>query len=517
MKNMSILAALTAISLGGCSMEEQYPRPLESEPVTAPNYIGQAATPKPMPGIAPVFPYLAPHGSGSMHSDGYNSDVHANGPLGANAQVITRDHSKTLPGGMCATTTFNRDGKLISLCANMAGFSLNMFEPKTLEQLAYFQLPRRPSSFEALVKRNPAIVMEDTSGGAYYFLDHKDRVVLADSNQHIRRLAHRNTIDGSYEFYEDGAWDLSDYVPTDCLSLTNWFPGDGGCDPIVAVMPGPDGLIWWVTRYGTVGTLDPNSGRVALTQLEGEEIQNGFSVDLDAMYIVSDHRMYAMRANAEGVPQVLWQESYDRGSGRKIGTINQGSGTTPTLIGDDYLTITDNADGRINLLVYKRKPDYQGERLVCTVPLFKEDASVTDNSMIGWGRSIILENNFGYKSAVQQKDWSTVVGGITRIDIREDESGCDVIWQSTEKAPSNVPKMSSDNGLAYFYTFELQDNGIPAWYFMALDAHTGKTVYKVLTGAGKNFDNNWAPISLGSDGTAYIGTLSGMISISDGS
>ena len=71
---------------------------------------------------------------------------------------------------------------------------------------------------------------------------------------------------------------------------------------------------------------------------------------------------------------------------------------------------------------------------------------------------------------------------------------------------------------------EQQDDGIARWFvdgemntcFMALDAHTGETVFKVLTGAGKNFDNNWAPISLGADGTAYVGTLSGMISIRDG-
>ena len=81
------------------------------------------------------------------------------------------------------------------------------------------------------------------------------------------------------------------------------------------------------------------------------------------MYIVSDHKMYAMLADPQGMPQVLWEESYDRGSGRKVGTINQGSGTTPTLIGDEYLTITDNADGRINLLVYRRKPEPRWCRL----------------------------------------------------------------------------------------------------------------------------------------------------------
>ncbi|MCP3822621.1 hypothetical protein NLX86_32425 [Streptomyces sp. A3M-1-3] len=39
----------------------------------------------------------------------------------------------------------------------------------------------------------------DTSGGAYFFLDHKDRVVLADSRQHILRIAHERTADGSWD------------------------------------------------------------------------------------------------------------------------------------------------------------------------------------------------------------------------------------------------------------------------------------------------------------------------------
>lgn len=40
MNTLRIVVSLAAMSLVGCSMEEQYPRPLESEPVTAPAYIG---------------------------------------------------------------------------------------------------------------------------------------------------------------------------------------------------------------------------------------------------------------------------------------------------------------------------------------------------------------------------------------------------------------------------------------------------------------------------------------------
>ncbi len=127
------------------------------------------------------------------------------------------------------------------------------------------------------------------------------------------------------------------------------------------------------------------------------------------------------------------------------------SGTTPTLMGDRYVTITDNADGRINLVVYHRRQDYNGPRQVCAVPLFDRDHSVTDNSVIALNRSILIENNAGYTSAYEQRDWSNTAGGIMRVDMRDDESGCEVLWHSSERSPSVVAKLSAGTGLGYFY------------------------------------------------------------------
>ena len=280
-------------------------------------------------------------------------------------------------------------------------------------------------------------------------------------------------------------------------------------------MPDHDGYIWWVTRRGRLGTLDPDTGEVKGLRIPGEEIQNGFSVAADGVYIVSDHAMYRYYAGEQGEPLMGWREAYDRGTSRKVGTINQGSGTTPTLLGEDYVTITDNADERINLLVYKRRQAVEGARQVCEIPLFDAGHSVTDNSMVAINRSIMIENNAGYTSAYQQKDWSKAGGGIVRIDVREDESGCDLVWASEEHSTSVVPKMSASNGLVYFYTFETQPDGINAWYLTALDFRSGETRYKALTGHGPAFDNNWAPLTLAPDGTAYVGTSKGLVAIWD--
>ena len=497
------------------------PTPIISKTLTAPAFIGEPAQAKPIQADLFNNPTLAPLGMSTMHSDGYNSDVHpVMGPMGHDPQVRSRKGSK-LPGGMCATVTFSREGNLVALCTSIAGFELHLLAPRSMELLARYSLSIRPSSFEAMVKKDSSIAMSDSSGGAYFFLDNQDRAVLIDARQRLMRVGHRQLDNGEWEFFLSDSWDLTPYVPQECFNWDNMEPDPNGeCDPATAVMPDIDGNLWWVTRYGRVGTLDPETGKVEVMRFDGEEIQNGFSVDQHGVYIVSDHALYALTTDANNKPQIIWREAYDRGTQRKVGSINQGSGTTPTLMGSDYITITDNADDRINLLVYKRGLEIEGERLLCSVPLFTSGASATDNSMIAWNRSIIIENNNGYQNAMQQTDWDAITGGIMRVDLREDESGCDVVWTSDEKVPSVVPKLSSKNGLAYFYSFipqETDENGISenAWYLIALDAETGETVFKINTGVGRNFDNNWAPISLGPDGTAYVGSSKGINAIWD--
>ena len=81
-------------------------------------------------------------------------------------------------------------------------------------------------------------------------------------------------------------------VPHDCITPTNWSP-QGECDPITAVMPDHQGAIWFVTRQGRYGVLDVTksdpSQAIKMAQLDNEEIQNGFSVAQDGIYVVSDH------------------------------------------------------------------------------------------------------------------------------------------------------------------------------------------------------------------------------------
>jgi hypothetical protein len=74
--------------------------------------------------------------------------------------------------------------------------------------------------------------------------------------------------------------------------------------------------------------------------------------------------------------------------------------------------------------------------------------------------------------------------------------------------------MSLGNGLVYTYTKPADENSDP-WYLTALDFRSGKTVYKARAGAGLGFNNNYAPVTIGPTGTAYVGTLGGLVAMRD--
>ena len=109
--------------------------------------------------------------------------------------------------------------------------------------------------------------------------------------------------------------------------------------------------------------------------------------------------MYRFKANKYGKPRVIWKKGYTNSGIVKPSQVNAGSGTTPTIM-DNGLRRDHRQrrpDERRRLPDRRRKLKKGEKRMVCKEPIFAEGASATENSLITAGRSLIVENNYGYQ------------------------------------------------------------------------------------------------------------------------
>lgn len=458
------------------------PTDLLSEP-----FSGAPAVPQPI-AHQPVaqHPFLSPNGTNSMHNDAYASDSYdVSGPLGHDLSVRSASYGVL----ECATMAFDSRHRIIGLCGGLEGFKLKLIDPTTLHQISTLKISNRKLDPKNL---NP---FSDLCGGAYFYLDKHDRALVLTNDNELWQV---DEVGDTFEHRR--TYDLGETIPKgDCM---------------IAVLPDWSGTIWFVTRQGMTGTINPDTGAVHAKQFVGETIANSFAVDESGgVYIATDHALYRMEATAAGVPRVGWRQTYDRGAKTKLGQLSQGSGTTPTLIGDDLVVITDNAEPRMNVLVYDRRASARS-RLICKVPVFAAGRSATENSLAAAGNSVIVENNYGYKGPLTTILGRSTTPGIARVMI--DDDGCHVAWTSDLIAPTSVPKTSLGNGLLYVYTKDATRNLLDdSWYFTAVDIRTGRTVWRQRTGNGLQWNNHYASIYLGPDGAAYMPTLAGLIRLAD--
>lgn len=452
--------------------------------LVTPSYVGRPAQEKPVQvGAIPQNPHLARNGASSMHNDAWATDAYPwAGPTGLEPEVDTAWYGVE----ECATLAFDSRDRMIALCGDLQGPVMHVLDPETMRPLATKDLPDREKS-----DKRP---WENLCGGAYFYLDERDRAIVATTDRRVLAIRTADA-DGTADLTTDKAWDLAAHI------------GDGDC--LIALMPDWDGRIWWVTQGGLVGTLAPDSGEVRVLDL-GEQIANSFATDeTGGAYVVTTHALLRLTAAADGTPTVSWRSDYDRGTEQKPGQLSQGSGTTPTLIDGGVVAITDNAEPRMNVVFYERSTG----REVCRQPVFEEDASATDNSLVSVGNGVLVENNHGYGSPAKTLFGRATSPGFARVDLVDGE--CRLAWTSDEIAPSSVPKVSLATGLLYAYTKRPTWWGVSAWYLTAVDVTTGRTVFSVRTGTGIMMNNHYAAMTIAPDGSAYIATLTGMVRVRD--
>jgi hypothetical protein len=461
--------------------------PIPQEPGAAdgvPSFSGRTAIPNPVSSPDPPrHPFMAPNARSNIHVDAFQTDANQGmGPLGNEMRV-----KSTFQSADCASVTFDSKDRIVTVCVGLEGPRLMMFDAQTLRTLAQFPLPPRLPS-------DPSGVFNDFAGGGYFYLDHQDRAVMPTTTRHIWVVG--QTDGPGFRLERDH--DVTSAVP----------PGD----KIISALPDWSGRIWFASTKGVVGTIDPASGAVRSTDLK-EDNANSFAVDDEgAAYIVTKTALYRFDAGSAGQPVVTWREVYPNSGISKPGQVNAGSGTTPTVMADGLIAIADNADP-MNIVVYKKAKSVSGPREVCRQPVFGKGASATDNSLIAAGRSLVVENNYGYSGPAATMDGKVTKPGLARVDLDADGSGCRQVWESKEISPTVVPKLSLANGLVYAYTKNTHEDD--PWFLTALDFRTGRTVWKKLAGAGLGFNNNYAPVTLGPDGSAYVGVLGGLVLLQD--
>ncbi|MEA2401143.1 MAG: hypothetical protein QOK00_1546 [Thermoleophilaceae bacterium] len=493
MKLAAPLAALGLIAAIAPAAVAATPIPQNQAELSGlPVFTGHKAKPHPVPAPrVPRHPFMAPNGRNAVHNDAYQTDTYRNsGPLGgSNMRVFSQSIDGAGGIGSCGITiAFDKRGRLITTCISATSVELRLMDTN-LNTIASHQLPPRIIP--------PGVNPLQSPGGAYFYVDNKDRAVVSIGRQIFVVAIRGNTL------VRVKTYDLSSVVAAD--------------DQLNSALPDWSGRLWFVTRqHGVVGALDPASGRVLGTYRTGEAIGNSFAMDeTGGVFVVTDKAQYRFDAKRSGKPKLSWRVKYDNVGIQKPGQFDAGSGTTPTLMGKQYLSIADNA-ARMQVVVLRRARHLRRgqRRVVCEQPVFRKGAGATENSIIATGRSMIVENNYGYAPPPDATSGGkTTEPGVVRVDIKRNGKGCRTVWNSSEISPSTVPKLSLANGLIYIYT---KPKGLPdAWYLTTVDFYTGKTVWSRLIGTGLLFNVHYAGLTISPKGVLYAGVLGGTVGVMD--
>jgi hypothetical protein len=445
----------------------------------------------------PPDPALGPRGTATMHGDAASSDTTPH-PGPGRGPVTAR---YTALAAACPTILAGGDGLPQALCTTLADRvpTAHLLDPATGEPTATL-----------------AVARGSLLGGVYAYLDDRDRLVMVDGSGDLIRIAHDRDGPG-------GPWRLSVAERTPLAAAVEAYCGAPRCDAVTSVMPDRDGRVWFATGGGVVGVVDPPGrpaagGPARSIPLPGERVTNSISTSAHGTAVVTDHALYVLTADPGGPPRVVWRQPYDRGPARKPGQLGWGSGATPTFFGPGdgtgYVTITDNAVPRPNLLVYRSDDG----RPVCATPVLGPGPDGTENSPVGSGRSVFVAGTYGYPYPALPDDAgpsepaeAPFTGGVTRVDVRPGGDGCDVRWTVPVRS-ATVPRLSLADRLLYTV---LRTPGDPEGFaFAAVDPATGAVLATQPLGAGFAFDTLQQVGTITPDGVLYQGTVTGLVRVS---
>ncbi|MBW2213566.1 MAG: hypothetical protein JRF48_03865 [Deltaproteobacteria bacterium] len=272
-----------------------------------------------------------------------------------------------------------------------------------------------------------------------------------------------------------------------------------------------NGDYWFISGFAHVGHLDAETGEAKTIWLynDGYElIGAAFTVGPEGAYVLTSKAMYMFVLDAEGVPTQKWRWEY--------GDLENPDLSTPTLHDQGRLVTfsINHPDGTTELVVMNTsaEPMEAEDRLVCRMNMFKDGTAAIQNTVMAYGRSIVAENNYG-GNFYEVGDFPP---GLTRVDVREDYSGCDVIWENYTVSSQVPPRLSTGDGHIWLYSHrrgEAED--VHAYYLTAIDFETGEVESETFVASGKRLDNPMLSVDFLPGGVMVGGVRNGIISVCD--
>ena len=124
----------------------------------------------------PRHPFMAVNGRNAVHNDAYQTDTYRNlGPLGGGMRVFSQSIDGAGGLGSCGITiAYDKRGRLITTCISATTVELRLMDPD-LSTVASHMLPPRIIP--------PGVNPLQSPGGAYFYVDNKDRAVVSIGRQ----------------------------------------------------------------------------------------------------------------------------------------------------------------------------------------------------------------------------------------------------------------------------------------------------------------------------------------------
>lgn len=508
-----VLAVALPASAVGAAAPAPGPVVSSQDPGAGPSFAGRRVRPRPLPANARFVPQVS-----DMHGDGgnTNSSRYA-GPTGTDP--VTGSAEVPL-----SPLLWDEAGRLTAGYVNTASGApvdaVAAVDPATLAVTAEWDAPPGQALNLGYMYQNARdqVLVTSRQGHVYVIQRHDDDGRAAFSLLRDVDLVADGTL-GQGQSLLNAAFDARGDI---------WFTTGG----IIGIGQDPG-------TSATIGYIAPD-GVVHAVNLPGQAVENGIAVGGTAAYVVtgpvaaSDTNatgtMYAFAAAGAAGVRTVWSRSYQAGDAIKPGGFARGSGATPTLLGSRYVAITDNANNQVNLLVYHQGAARDGERqLACSAPLFSVGASANDIGLVGEDAggqdSVVVLNDFNAPRFQarpadvngEHNNMNPMAPGAEKLAVADDGGACPVLWTTPVRIKS-VPVLSTATGLMYGYT---QDPGLAAggtyvWYFTALDYRTGAVTWKVRSGAGGTYNDDYKAAAIGPDGTLYQGIQDGVATLRDG-